>query len=238
MGAKPSPARAWHERGCAVLAMAAGGRPWEPPGVTTARRVDPTAGWLGVASLVTLLASEVALTLPDVDATASAVATFYAAHRAFIVVLQIIGFAASATLGVFAWRLGTVRRGAAVAGLVMAATTAVPGLITLVLALTADPQRPNAAGHLNQFEPRGDDLLFAGVTIFAATVAVLLWRAPPWLGALAMAVALCCLARLTSEALGRGRGMLDSLAPLSFLLLIAALSWLAFRGYPVRRTAT
>ena len=201
--------------------------------MTSPRPLDRTAGWLGVATLVALLASEAALTLPDVDATPSAVAAFYAAHRVVIVVLQVVGFAASTMLALFAWRLRTVRRGVAVAGLVMAASTLVPGIITLVLALTADPRHPEAAGHLNQVEPRGDDVLFAGVLVFALTVAVLLWRRPPWLGVLAAAVALCCLARLGWEALGRDGGVPGLLAPLSFLVLIAALSWLAFRGYPV-----
>ena len=208
------------------------------PGVTTPRLVDRTAGWFGVAALLTLLASEAALTLPDVDAAPAAVATFYAAHRVVIVVLQIVGFAASAMLAVFAWRLGTVRRGVAVAGLVMAASTLVPGIITVVLALVADPGRPEAADHLNQVEPRGDDVLFAGVLVFAVTVAVLLRRRPPWLGVLAAAVALCCLARFGWEAMGRDGGVPGSLAPVSFLVLIAALSWLAFRGYPVGRAAT
>jgi hypothetical protein len=206
--------------------------------MSTPRLVDRTAGWLGVASLATLLVSEIALTLPDVDATASAVATFYADHRVVIVVLQVAGFAASVMLGWFVWRLRKVRRGVAVAGIVMAAATLVPGLITLAIAVAADPRRPDAAAGLNRFEPRGDDLLFVAVFLFAMTVAVLLWRRPPWLGVLAAAVALCCLARLVVEALGRDRGVLDSLAPLSFLILIAALSWLAFRGYPTRETAT
>src|SRR3954453_14617125 len=82
-------------------------------GMTTPRLVDRTAGWLGVASLLTLLASEIALTLPDVDATPSAVAGFYAAHRGVVVVLQVAGFAASVMLGLFAWRLRQVRRGVA-----------------------------------------------------------------------------------------------------------------------------
>jgi hypothetical protein len=81
---------------------------------------DRTAGWLGVAFLITLLASEAALSLPDEHATASTVATFYAEHRAVIIVLQIVGFAGSALLALFAWRLRVVNRGVAMAGLVLA----------------------------------------------------------------------------------------------------------------------
>jgi hypothetical protein len=200
------------------------------------RIADRTAGWLGVAFLVTLLASEVALTLPDEHATASTVATFYAAHRTLIILLQIVGFAGSALLAMFMWRLRVISRGVAAAGLVLAVTTLAPGLITLALALAADPRHPAAAGTYNSWEPRGDDLLFVGVTLFAACVLLLLGRSPLWLGAVAATVMLLCLLRLALEALGRPRGVLDALAPLSFLVLVAALAWLSFRGHPRSRS--
>jgi hypothetical protein len=83
--------------------------------------------------------------------------------------------------------------------------------------------------------PRGDELLFVGVTLFAAAVVVLLGRSPRWLGAVALTVVVCCLLRFTLEVLGRSRGVLDALAPLSFLVLVAALTVLSFRGYPRRQ---
>jgi hypothetical protein len=43
-------------------------------------------------------------------------------------------------------------------------------------------------------------------------------------------VAVACLARLGLEMAGQPRGALDSLAPIAFLVLIAALTWLSFRG--------
>lgn len=200
--------------------------------MTSERIVDRTAGWLGVAFLVTLLASEAALSLPDEHATASAVATFYATHRAVVIVLQIVALAGSALLALFVWRLRVIDRSVAAAGLVLAVTTLAPALITIALAIAADPQHPATAGTYNRFEPRGDDLLFVGVTLFAVTVLLRLGRSPLWLGAVAATVALCCLLRLALEAVGRPRGVLDSLAPLSFLVLVAALAWLSFRGYP------
>jgi hypothetical protein len=202
----------------------------------TERIADRTAGWLGVAFLVTLLASEAALTLPDEHATASAVAIFYAAHRTVIILLQIVGLAASALLAMFMWRLRVVDRGVATAGLLLAVTSLAPGVITLALALAADPLHPAAAGTYNRWEPRGDDLLFLGVTVFAAGVVLFLGRSPRWLGAVAATVVLVCLLRLALEALGRPRGLLDALAPLSFLVLIAALTWLSFRGFPRSRS--
>jgi hypothetical protein len=197
-----------------------------------ARFTDRTAGWLAVAFIVTLLASEAALSLPDERATAAAVAEFYTTHRGVIVVLQIVGFVGSALLALFAWRLRPLSRGVAVAGLILAAATVTPGLITLILALVADPAHTAAAGTYNQVEPRGDDLLFLGVTLFAASVAVYLGRSPRWLGVLATAVVVLCLLRLTLELVGRPRGALDALAPISFLVLIGALAWLCFRGFP------
>jgi hypothetical protein len=200
------------------------------------RITDRTSGWLGVAFLVTLLATEAALTLPDEHASASTVATFYAAHRTLIIVLQIVGFAASVLLAAFMWRLRAVDRRVAAAGIVLAVATLAPGLITLAVALAADPMHPATAGTYNGWEPRGDDLLFIGVTVFAAAVLLYLGRSPRWLGVVAATVMLLCLLRLALEALGRPRGFLDSLAPLSFLVLIAALTWLSFRGYPRTRS--
>lgn len=200
--------------------------------MTSARIVDRTAGWLGIAFLVLLLAGEAALSLPDEQASAATVATFYAEHRAVIIGLQIAGLAASALLALFVWRLRVISAGTAGAGLVLAAATLAPTLITLLVAVVADPANPGAAGTLNQWEPRGDDLLFAGVMLFAATLLPFLARPPRWLGVLAGIAAVLCLLRFALELLGRPRGAVDAAAPVSFLVLIAALTWLSFRGLP------
>jgi hypothetical protein len=198
--------------------------------------VDRTAGWLGAAFLVTLLASEAALSLPDEMSPAATVATFYSQHRSVIIGLQIVGFVSCALLALFALRLQRIDRGAAVAGVVLAVAALAPGLVTVALAIAADPQNPSTADTLNRLEPRGDDLLFVGVTLFAIVVAVRLGRSPLWVGIVAAVVALTCVLRLALEILGRPRGVLDSLAPITFLVLVAALVWLRFRGYP--RTTT
>jgi hypothetical protein len=198
--------------------------------------VDRTAGWLGVGFLVTLLASEAALSLPDKRAPAATVASFYAEHRAVIIVLQIVGFTSCALLALFAWRLRGIDRRAATAGLMLAAAALAPGVITIALAITADPQDSTNASTLNRLEPRGDDLLFIGITLFAVTLAVLV-RSPRWVAVVAAIVALTCLLRLVLEALGKARGFLDSVAPIAFLVLVAALVWLRFRGYPRGQSA-
>ena len=198
--------------------------------------VDRTAGWLGAAFLVTLLASEAALSLPDELSPAATVATFYSQHRSVIIGLQIVGFVSCALLALFALRLQRIDRGAAVAGVVLAVAALAPGLVTVALAIAADPQNPSTADTLNRLEPRGDDLLFIGVTLFAVVVAVRLGRSPLWVGIVAAVVALTCVLRLALEILGRPRGVLDALAPITFLVLAAGLVWLRFRGYP--RTTT
>jgi len=200
--------------------------------MTSARIVDRTAGWLGIAFLVLLLAGEAALSLPDEQASAATVATFYAEHRAVIIGLQIAGIAASALLALFVWPLRVISAGTAGAGLVLAAATLAPTLVTLLVAVVADPANPGAAGTLNRWEPRGDDLLFVGVMLFAATLLPYLGRPPRWLGVLAGIVALLCLLRFALELLGRPRGAVDAAAPVSVLVLIAALTWLSFRGLP------
>jgi fatty acid desaturase len=66
-------------------------------------------------------------------------------------------------------------------------------------------------------------VLFAG--------AITLLRSPRWLRVVAAVVALTGLLRLALEVVGRPRGVLDALAPIAFLVLVAALTWLSFRGH-------
>src|SRR3954463_15337441 len=76
------------------------------------------------------------------------------------------------------------------AGLVTAVLACAPGLVTLVLALIADVANPSAAGTWNALEPRADDLLFVGITVFGAAVA-LRPRFPVAVRALGTLVACC-----------------------------------------------
>jgi hypothetical protein len=191
-------------------------------------KVDRTAGWLGVAFLVTLLGSEAVLSLPDETASPAAVVGFYDEHRGFIIVLQIVGLISAALLALLAWRLGVVDRRVSIAGLILAATALAPAVITLIIALVADPASPGRADTYNHLEPRGDDLLFVGILLFAGAITLL--RAPGWLRVIAAIVVLTCLLRFTLELLGQPRGALDALAPITFLVLVAAQTWLSFRG--------
>jgi uncharacterized membrane protein len=206
--------------------VAAKSRAGEPAG----RRPDRLAAAFAAGFIVLLLATELMLSLPDESASVATVAQFYAEHRAFIIALQVLGFVAAGLLGAYAWRLRTVDRFVAGAGMLVAVCALAPGLITLVLAVVADPASPGPAGRWNALEPRGDDLLFAGIVVFAMAVAIRLGRDLPLLGVVAALVALACLARLILEAMGSRRGVLESVAPLSFVVLVGVMAVLSLRG--------
>jgi hypothetical protein len=194
------------------------------------RTPDRLAAALAGGFVVLLLATEAVLTLPAESDPASRVATFYASHRAFILILQVLGFVAALLLGGYAWRLRRVDRVVSVAGMIMAVCSLVPGLITVVIAVVADPNHPASAGRWNLLEPRGDDVLFVGVVVFATAVALRLGRRLPALGVLALVVAVACLTRLLVELVGVDRGPLDAVGPVLFLVLIAVMAVLSFRG--------
>ena len=112
----------------------------------------------------------------------------------------------------------------------MAFCALAPTMITLVLAIVADPAHTETAAGWNMLEPRGDDILFVGIAVFASTVAVRLGRNNPALGVLALIVAVACLLRLILEAAGKTRGALEAVGPLLFVVLIATMAILSFRG--------
>lgn len=208
-----------------------GHRHREPVGATAtpAGRRDLPGALLALGFVVLLLASEAALSLPDETVSDASVATFYAQHRTAIVVLQLMGLAAAVLLAAYSARLRHFDRVVGDAGLVTAVLACAPGLVTLVLALTADATNPSTAGTLNAVEPRADDLLFAGITVFGAAVA-LRPRFPVVARALGTLVAVLCVARLILEAAGHAGGSFASFGPISFVVLVGALGVLSAMG--------
>ena len=194
------------------------------------RTPDRLAAGLAFAFIVLLLATELVLTLPDEADSPAIVARFYTEHRAFIIALQLLGILDALLLGGYAWRLRSVDRSVARAGLLMALCALAPTMITLVLAIVADPAHPQTAARWNMLEPRGDDILFVGIVVFASTIAVRLGRNNPALSVLALIVAVACLLRLILEAAGKSRGALEAVGPLLFVVLIATMAVLSFRG--------
>jgi hypothetical protein len=193
----------------------------EPMTTESVRKPDRLAGALAAGFVVLLLATELVLTLPDEADSPVVVANFYATHTNFIIILQVLGLVAAALLGGYAWLLRSVDGVVAATGMIMAGCAAVP---------VADPDHPAAAGRWNALEPRGDDLLFVGIVVFAGAVAVRLGRRLPALGVLAGLVALSCLARLLLELAGSSRGVMDAVGPLLFVVLIATMAVLSFLG--------
>jgi hypothetical protein len=143
------------------------------------RTPDRLAAGLAFAFIVLLLATELVLTLPDEADSPAIVARFYTEHRAFIIALQLLGILDALLLGGYARRLRSVDRSVAGAGLLMALCALAPTMITLVLAIVADPAHPQTAARWNMLEPRGDDILFVGIVVFASTIAVRLGRNNP-----------------------------------------------------------
>jgi hypothetical protein len=192
-------------------------------------RRDYFGAVLAWAFVVLLLASEAALTLPDEGASDAAVASFYHQHRVAIVVLQLIGLVAAGLLAGYAGRLRRYDAAAGTAGVIAAALACVPGVVTLVIAFMADPAHPSTAGTWNAWEPRADDLLFIGITVFGAVIA-LRPRFPVVARVLGAIVAVLCGVRLILEATGHVGGVFDSLGPISFVLLMACLGLLSAMG--------
>jgi len=184
---------------------------------------------LAAGFIVLLLATELVLTLPDVADSASSVASFYAAHRSFIVSLQALGLVAAGLFGAYAWRLRSVDRVVAAAGLLAAVCALVPGLITAVIAVVADPVNPSVAARWNSFEPRGDDVLCRDSPLRHGGRSST-WAKNPRAWRSCDVVALSCLIRLVVEASGQRRGALESVGPLSFIMLVAVMAVLSLRG--------
>jgi hypothetical protein len=86
-------------------------------------------------------------------------------------------------------------------------------------------------------EPRGDDILFIAILLFAAAITVRVGRRLPALGVLALLVAVSCLVRLGLELGGASRGPVEAVVPLSVLALVAVMAVLSLLGI-LRPTAS
>lgn len=174
-------------------------------------------------------------TLVDLVVDRALDAVTFTSAPAVVTLLQVAGFVACGLLAAMAWRLRVEDRRVSNAGLLVAIAALAPGLVTLVVAIVADPRHPASAERYNNLEPRGDDLLFLGIAMFGLAIVAARRRLPSWLAVLGAVVAATSVLRLALEALGQERGALDSLAPLSFLVLVGAVTWLSFRGSPRSR---
>jgi hypothetical protein len=101
--------------------------------------------------------------------------------------------------------------------------------------VVADPASPEAADTYNRLEPRGDDVLFRGHPAVRPRRGRPAALARVAAGVAAIVALTCLLASRWS--CGRPRGVFDALAPIAFLVLVAALTWLSFRGHRSRASA-
>jgi hypothetical protein len=81
----------------------------------------------------------------------------------------------------------------------------------------------------NAREPRADDLLFVGVVVLGSAVLATL-RGQLLVRTLAAAVTVLCGIRLVLEAARQPLGLLESMRPIAFILLVLALGTLSARG--------
>jgi hypothetical protein len=183
-------------------------------------------GWWFIAFALLVVVGSAVVSLPSSDAPPSAIAGFYADHRAAVVVTQLLGLAGVAVLlrVLVLLRRRVVPRGGraelalTLSGLLVAGASALTALPVLVLALDSGLDA-DATRSWARFADVTDDILFGTVAVFAAVLAVLLQ--PRWVRLLAGAVALLAAVRAVGSPLGLSA--LDVVAPLAFLVLVVVL---------------
>ena len=102
-------------------------------------------------------------------------------------------------------------------------------MITLVLAIVADPACPQTAARWNILEPRGDDILFVGIVVFAPDHCGSPRHKQSSAGRIGDRGGRVP-APSHTEAAGKSRGALEAVGPLLFVVLIATMAVLSFRG--------
>src|SRR6476661_2994377 len=209
------------------------------------RPVRPTrvAGVSGLVFVLLLLVGAGMASVPGADDTTAAVRAFYEAHTGVVVAAQVIELLATLPLVVFvlgsARSLLVARPGPlALTGLAMAGAavmTVVPPLWLCVVASSGAADLVDALALLSDLV---DVVLFLTIAAFAG-VCAREWLGPLWLRWAALGVAVLCALRAV-EILVTG-AVLTVVAPVSFLLLVTALSVCLLRqkthAHPQRRSS-
>jgi hypothetical protein len=198
-------------------------------------RRDRTAGTLGIVFVVLLFASAAAISLPGDHAKDFEVAVFfasrakldvlklaYAPHTWAVLATQTVGIVASIVFAWFAIRLARGDIPLRDLGIVVAVFGALPAIALIVLVLIADPLYDATSGGWYAAAALADDALFLFIAAFAAVLASRLWDVR-WLRWSSIGVAAVALARSLFGFFGVV-GILDAVAPLCFVALVAALS--------------
>jgi len=196
----------------------------------TARPGAATAGAWGWAFVVLLLLSAGMASVPGGDDPTAVVRDFYTRHGGVVVVAQVVGLLAAAAFVPFALtaRRTTERRrpgGLELAGLGVAAAAALAAVPVLWLTAVAGTGTDALLHGLAVASDLVDVLLFATVGVWAT--AVLRAAEPLWVRMLAGAVGLLAFGRAVLLLLGSD--LLELVAPLAFVVLVAVLSSLLLR---------
>jgi hypothetical protein len=177
--------------------------------------------------VVLLLISAGMASVPGGDDPTGTIRDFYARHSGVVVAAQVVGLLAAAAFVPFAVTLRRTRdrRTAGVlenAGLGVAAAAVVTAVPVLWLTAVIDSGADGLVHGLAVASDLSDVLLFATIAVWAA--ALLSAAEPVWFRTLAGAVGVLALAR--ALLLLVGSELLERLAPLAFVVLVAVLSTL------------
>jgi hypothetical protein len=173
-------------------------------------------------------------TVPGADAKTDAVRTFYEAHTGVVIVAQLVELVATMPLLMFV--IGLARsplvagpRPILTAGVAMASAAILTVVPPLWLCIVARTGSVGLIDNLALFSDWADVLLFLTIAWFAAACARD-WLGPRWLRWAAIAAAGLCGLRAVEIALSGA--VLTVVAPITFVLLVIALSLCLLRRAP------
>ena len=203
----------------------------------TGRMDGRTAGLWGWAFVVLLLVSAGMASVPGGDDPTDTVRDFYVRHTGIVVAAQLLGLLAAAAFVLFTIRLrqvtGTRSRGAlATSGVGVGGASVITAIPVLWLAVVSDAGANGLVHALAVGSDLVDVLLFAAIAVWLTNLVRAAQRV--WFKALAGTGAVLAVAR--ALLLLVGSGVLELLAPLTFVVVVAALSTLLFlRRSPLGR---
>lgn len=188
------------------------------------------AGGWGWAFVVLLLLSAGMASVPGGEDPTGTVRDFYTQHSGVVVAAQVVGLLAAATFVPFTLALRRTAAGRTtgaleICGLGVVAAAVLTAVPVLWLTAVAGSGADRLVHGLAVASDLTDVLLFATIALWAA--AVLGAAEPVWFTTLAGAVGLLALAR--AVLLLVGSNLLELLAPLAFVVLVAVLSTLMLR---------
>lgn len=199
-------------------------------------RPSPAGGWAGVAFVVLLLFAEAAVSLPRTTHSDAFISAYYADHRAFIAVDQVVQLLCSYLL--WRWLRSFVATSARMtrmpsvgpgriraAGLAVVAASVLTCLAVLVLALV--PSLGDGAVRLFADATDWTDVLLS-LAIAGLGAASAQPGHPTWLRASGAVLAVLAAAHAVLSVLGST--LLGVVAPVAFLIFVLAVSVWLIRG--------